>query len=128
MYCYSTQIIQLKIPHFLYTVKRLQLLQCNTNNSIQYQSIFYSVKWSDVSIWRIDGTLLGITTPGKSGPWRIGNKGVLHIPQSYRSGTSASAGCVIFRKLVGKWAYLSAEMLLACSTSPTDWNWLIFVF
>ena len=37
---------------------------------------------SNSSIWLIDWTLSGATTPGQSGPGSNGNEGVLHIPQS----------------------------------------------
>ena len=34
---------------------------------------------SNSSIWPIDKTLSGATTPGQSGPGSKGNEGVLHI-------------------------------------------------
>ena len=37
---------------------------------------------SNSSIWPIDRTLSGATTPGQSGPESDGNEGVLRIPQS----------------------------------------------
>ena len=42
------------------------------------------------SVWLIDGILTGTTTPSKSGPWNNDNEGVLHIPQSSRTGASPS--------------------------------------
>ena len=41
---------------------------------------------SNNSIWLIDGTLTGATTPGQSGPASNDNEGVLHILQSSRTG------------------------------------------
>ena len=35
---------------------------------------------SNSSIWTIDGTLSGVTTPGQSEPVSNGNKGVIYIP------------------------------------------------
>ena len=53
---------------------------------IIYEQFFYKLKfWS---IYPIDGTLTGATTPGQSGPGSNGNEGVLHIPQSSIIGTS----------------------------------------
>ena len=49
---------------------------------------------SNNSIWSIDRTLLGATTPGQSGLESNGNEGVLHIPQSSKTGASSSDGFV----------------------------------
>ena len=38
------------------------------------------------SIWAINGTIKGTTTPVKSGPESNGNEKVLHIPQTPRLG------------------------------------------
>ena len=43
-----------------------------------------------VSIYPIDGTLTGTTTPGQSGPGSNGGEWVLHILQTSRNGTSPS--------------------------------------
>ena len=53
------------------------------------------------SIWPIDRTLSGATTPGQSGPGSDGNEGLLHIPQSSSiTGTSPSDCLVISKTLV----------------------------
>ena len=41
---------------------------------------FFSISTQFSSIWPIDRTLSGATTPGQSGPGSDGNEGVLHIP------------------------------------------------
>ena len=41
-------------------------------------------------IWPIDGSLTGTTNPSQSGSESIGNEGLLHIPQTFRTGTSPS--------------------------------------
>ena len=82
-------------------------MQCVTNNSIKRQSFLYTqlnvktvlfqniqfstsaVLMSNNSIWSIDWTLSGATTPGQSGPGSDGNEEVLRIPQS-SSNTIAS--------------------------------------
>ena len=49
------------------------------------------------SIWPIDRTLSGATTPGQSGPGNDGNKGVLCILQSSNiTGTSPSDCFVLY--------------------------------
>ena len=45
-------------------------------------------EWLNSSIWPQDGTLTGTTTSGQSGARSNSNEGVLHIPQSTRTGTS----------------------------------------
>ena len=46
---------------------------------------------SNCSIWPIDRTQSGATTPGQSGPGSDGNEEVLHVPQrSSITGTSSS--------------------------------------
>ena len=47
---------------------------------------------SNSSIWAIDMTLSGATTPEQSGPGRNGNEGVLWIPQRLFSGHSLGEG------------------------------------
>ena len=53
----------------------------------------YSIKYSNTnnfktSIWPIDGTLTGITTPGQSGPENDRNERMLYTPKSSRTGAS----------------------------------------
>ena len=43
---------------------------------------------SNSSVWPIDRTLSGATTPGKSEPGSNDNEGVLYIPQIYMAGAS----------------------------------------
>ena len=42
-------------------------------------------KWLNSSIWPIDQTLTGTTTPGQSGRGGNGKESVLHIPQNSRN-------------------------------------------
>ena len=87
----------------LHTVKWFQVLLFNANNSIQHHSFictqlngFKYRKWLSISVWSIGRILTSATTPGQSGPRSNINKGVLHIPQSYRAGTSPSDGLVSY--------------------------------
>ena len=75
---------------------------------------------SNSSIWPIDRTLSGATTPGQSGPGSDVNEGVLYILQSSSiTGTSPSDYLVSYiRTLVGGGAsYPSAEMLSVYSAA-----------
>ena len=58
---------------------------------VLFQIIQFSISTQFSSIWLIDWTLSGATTPGPSGPGNDVNEGVLRIPQSSSiSGTSPS--------------------------------------
>ena len=73
------------------------------------------------SIWPIDRTLSGATTPGQSGPGSDGIEGVLRIPQSSSiTGTSPSDCLVAYPRhsYVAGGSYLSAEKQLVYSTAP----------
>ena len=50
---------------------------------------------SNSSIWPIDKTLSGATTPGQSGPGSDGNEGALHIPQSSSITGASSSDCLV---------------------------------
>ena len=77
-------------------------------------------KYQNSSIWSIDRTLSGATTPGQSGSGSDSNEGVLCIPQSSSiPGTSLSHCLVSYPK----WgSYLSAEEQTVYSTAPADWT------
>ena len=79
-------------------------------------------QWLNSSIWPIDWTLTGITNLDQSEPGNNVNEGVLHIPQSFRTGNSLSntIQCHIQNTCFGVGTYLSAEMLLAYSTVATN--------
>ena len=55
-----------------------------TNNSSNLS------KWLNSSVWFIDGTLIGIITPGQSGPESNANEEILHILQNSRTRASPS--------------------------------------
>ena len=50
----------------------------------------YLFKRLNSSIWPVGRILAGATTQGQSGPGSKSNEGVLHIPQSFRTGYSPS--------------------------------------
>ena len=58
-------------------------------------SHLFSLSLNACSIWPIDRTLLGATTPGQSGPGSDGNEGVLHIPQSSSITGASSSDCLM---------------------------------
>ena len=88
------------------------------SKTVPFQAIQFSIGIQFSSIWPIDRTLSGATTPGKSGLGSDGNERKLCIPQgssitdclvSY-AGHSLEAG-----------SYLSAEMQSVYSTAPAEW-------
>ena len=68
---------------------------------VLFQTVQFSIITQFSSIWPIDRTLSGDTTPSQSGPGSDGNEGVLNIPQSSSiTGDSPSDCLVTFRTLV----------------------------
>ena len=75
---------------------------------------------SNSSIWPIDRTLSGATTPGQSGPGSNGNEGVLHIPKiSSITGASSSDGLMSYlgHSLEG-WGLTSLQRCSQCILQP----------
>ena len=64
------------------------------SKTVLFQTIQFSISPQISSIWPLDRTLSGTTTPGQSGLGSDGNEGVLRIPQSSITGTSPS-NCLI---------------------------------
>ena len=64
---------------------------------------------SNSSIWSIDRTLLGATTPGQSVPGNDGNEGVLSIPQS-----SSITGASLSESLASYPGHLLGVVLPLC--------------
>ena len=71
------------------------------------------------SIWPIDRTLSGATTPGQSGRGNDGNEGVFRIPQGSSITGTLPSDCLVSypRHLLGE-SYPSAEVHLVYSTDP----------
>ena len=90
------------IPFSIGQSEWFQVLQCIANNSIKHESfVCPQFKWSNNSIWSIDMTISGATTPGQRRP---GSIRVLRIFQSSRiTGVSPSHCFVSYnRTLVGR--------------------------
>ena len=112
-YWYVSLTIQLNISH-LFTLLNVKTVLFQT---IQL-SISTQFKSQTVSIWSIDSTLSGATTPGQSGRGSDGNKGVLHIPQSSSiNEASPYKSCVTSRTLVGGVLPLCRDAVIFCSLS-----------
>ena len=90
--------------------------------TVLFQTIQVSISTLFSSIWPIDNTLSGDTTPGQSGPVSDGNGGVSNIPQNYSiTGASPSDRFVSYPgHSLGEF-YPSAEMQSVYSTASTDW-------
>ena len=74
------------------------------------------------SIWPIDGTLSGATTPGQSGAGSDGTEEVLCISQSSCITGASPSDCLVSNPgySLGV-SYPSAEMQSIYSTAPADW-------
>ena len=65
--------------------------------TIQFNiSHLFAHRWSNSSIWYMDGTLTFTSTPGQSGLESNGNKEVLYILQSYWTGATPSNALVSY--------------------------------
>ena len=75
----------MSLRSFLHTVNWFQVLIYDSRN-LTLVICLHTV----CSIWPIDTTLSGVSTPGQSGLGSNGNEELLHIPQISDSGTSPS--------------------------------------
>ena len=78
---------------------------------------------SNTSIWPIDRTLSGATTPGWNEPESNGNEGILHILLSSSIIRASPSDCLVSHPghSLGRGAYSSAEMQSVHSRAPTGW-------
>ena len=74
--------------------KLFRTIQFSINMQFKYKNSKLSKPWFS-SIWPIDRTLSGVTTPGQSGPGSNGNKGVLCIPQSSSNLGTSPPDCLV---------------------------------
>ena len=101
-----------------------------SNNSVYhtkavlFQAIQFSISTQFSSFWTIDRTLSGATTPNQSGPGSDGNEEVLHIPLSSSITGTSPSDCfsVIFRTLIRRKFYTSAEKQSVYSTALANWT------
>ena len=75
---------------------------------------------SNSSIWAIDRTLSGATTPGQSGPRSDANEKVLRIPQSSSITGASTSDCLVSYLGHKLGTYPSAEMQSVYFTAPAD--------
>ena len=122
--------------------------------TVLFQTVQSRISIQFSSIWPIDGTLSGATTPGQSGTGSDGAEGVLRIPQSSSITGTSPSDCLVsylghslgevlplYREAIGvlyspSWlghslgeSYLSAEKQSVYCTAPADWImiWRYFV-
>ena len=105
--------------------------------TVLFQIILYSISTQFSSIWPIDRTLSGATTPAQSGPGNNGNKGVLCIPQSSSITEASTSDClsvISWSLLVGRVIPLQrcsycilllqlTEIITGATTSGQSWPW-----
>ena len=90
------------------------------SKTVLFQAIQFSINTQFSSIWPIDITLSGGTTPGKSGPGIDGNEGVLCILQSSSiTGTSPSDCLVSYQGHSLGESFSSAEKQSYSTAEPT---------
>ena len=87
---------------------------------------------SSSSIWHINSTLSGTTTPGQSGPESNDNEGVLRISQGPGVSGSSPSDCLMSYTghSLARSSYSFAEMQWVYSTAPAYWVrtfWVSFI-
>ena len=112
-YCYVSLTIQLNISHLFTQLNDQTVLFLTIQFNINHLfALSLNVK---SSIWPIDRTLSGATSPGQSGPGSNGNEGVLCIPQSSSITRTSPSDCLMSypgHTWEGEGSYSSAEMQL----------------
>ena len=89
---------------------------------VLFQKIQFSKSTQLISIWAIDKTLSGATTPDQIGPGSDGNKGVLLIHQSSRITEASPSDCFVsYPGHSLEESYPSAELQSLHSTTLADW-------
>ena len=111
----------------------LALVRSLDAKTVLFQAIQFSISTQFSSIWPIDRTLSGATTPDQSGPGSDSNEEVLHISQTSNITGASPSDCLVSypgHSLAGGWGVLtpSAEMQSVYSTAPADWVTFNFVF
>ena len=90
------------------------------SKTVLFQTIQFSISTLFSSIWPIDRTQSGATTPGQSWSGSDVNKGVLHIPQSSSLSEVSPLDCLMYLGYLLWESYPSAEMQSAYSAAPDD--------
>ena len=81
--------------------------------------IQFSISTDFSSVWHIDRTLSGATTPGKSGPGSVQWMGIPHSPKvQYYWSLTIRLFSVISRILIGEWALNPLQRSSQCILQP----------
>ena len=86
---------QLNVKTVLFQTIQFSISPVSMSKTVPFQTIQCSVSMHFSSIWSIDRTLSGATTPDQSGPGSDGNEGVLHIPQSSTITGTSPSDCLV---------------------------------
>ena len=91
--------------------------------TVLFQAFQLSISTQFSSIWPIDSTLSGTTTPNQSGPGSDDNEGVLRIPQSSNITETSPSDCLVSYPghLLEEVFYPFAETQSVYSTAPAEW-------
>ena len=120
---YQTVLFQTIHFSIVFAYKQLNVKTVQLNlKKVLFQTIQFTISMLFSSIWPIDWTLSGATTPGQSVPGNNGNKGVLHIPQSSSITETLPSDCLVSYSghSLGR-SYPSAEKQSVLSTTPANW-------
>ena len=115
------QVIQFSQTVLIQTIlfsRSIVFVQLKLNvKTVLFQVIQFNINTQFSSIWAIDKSLSGTTTPGQSEPGSDSNEGVRRIPLSSRITRSSPLDCLVSYSVE---FYISVEMQWVYSTTPAD--------
>ena len=96
------------------------------SKTVVFQTIQFSKSSQFSPIWRLDMTLSGVITLGKSGHGSNGNERVIRTPQNSSNPGTSPSNCLVSYPGHRMWgSYPSAENQLEYSTTTADWTILV---
>ena len=99
------RLFYVKLFVYIYIYIYVCVCVCVNEELVVTWWVFTACKMWNSSIWPIDRTLYGATSPGQSGSGSDGNEEVFHIPQSSSITEDSPSDCLVpyIRILVGRW-------------------------
>ena len=92
---YISTFVDYLMPNPFSYKNNLELVRSLNLKTVLFQAIQFSIGTQFSSVWPIDKTLCGATTPSDSGPGSDGNKGVFRIPQSSSITRTSPSDCLV---------------------------------
>ena len=124
---FSTSIVlvytQLNVKIVLFKTIQPCVSTVSVSKTVLFKIIQFSISTQFSSIWPIDSTLSGATTPGQSGLGNDRNERVLRIYQCSSIIETSPSDCLVsYQDTIWGWgSYPSSEIQAVYLTAPADW-------